>query len=52
MSFNYAVINLKVIDDLRVICERPSTQWTEKEALQVAMAIEALRIVLKQRETK
>lgn len=51
MSFNYAIINLELINDLRVICEKPSTQWTEKEALQVAMIIETLRIVLKQRRT-
>ena len=50
MSFNYSVINLKVIDDLRIICERPSTKWSEEEALKVALVIETLRIVLKQRE--
>ena len=50
MSFNYSVINLKVIDDLRIICERPSTEWSEEEALKVALVIETLRIVLKQRE--
>jgi len=38
MGFYSTTMSLKVIHDLRSICERPSTQWTEKEALQVATA--------------
>ena len=48
MSFRYDVLNLEILDDLRKIFEKPSTQWTESEYKKTILTIEAMRIVASQ----
>ncbi len=48
MSFNYSVLNLKVLDDAREVFAKPSTQWTADEKKRAVLIIEAMRIVADQ----
>lgn len=48
VSFRYDVLNLFVIDKLRELFTKPSTEWTEAEYRSVLLNMEAMRIVAAQ----
>jgi len=50
MSFDFKRINPKIIDDLRIICERPTDQWTKDESLKVSMIIGAINMAREYRK--
>jgi hypothetical protein len=50
MSFRYNQINTEIIDSLKRICERPTTEWTDSEVRQVTMILEAIKIAMSQRK--
>lgn len=52
MSFRYDVLNLEVIDKLKLIYSKPSTEWTDIEALSVYMGLEAMEIVASYHDTE
>ena len=52
MSFNYAQLNVEILDRLREVCAKPSTQWTDDEARSVDLILAAIRMVANQRKPK
>lgn len=51
MPFNYEILNLAVLDDLREVYAKRASTWTEAEKKKVAMGIQAMQIVAKVADT-
>lgn len=50
MSFRYDKINPEILDRLKEICQKPTTEWSDEEHIRVVMIIEAVRIAISQRK--
>ncbi len=46
MSFNYSYVNPEILEDLAVIFQKPSTQWTEVEYKKVIMILAGIQVVV------
>ena len=48
MSFRYDVLNLEILDTLKEIFAKPSSQWTEDELKRASIILAAMEIVINQ----